>query len=702
MVDIIISWVAELIGELLDEVITLLAPLLGFSFQRFVNTFPYANTVYLIFQRCALGIVLVISVVHLWNWLFPSDARSRVPPLRAAYSVIVAVGFIYFGNYLLEGILNLCIYPYEAILKGSADKGGFTFNYSMGDLLQDAFAGFSLVLYIIVFIMIAVAFLKLMLESVERYIVLFLLVYASPLPAATLASDATSGIYKKFFSMFISQCILMVLNIWILKLCISMFENLSTNSDKFLALLMGWGLLKVGARMDSYLNQLGLNAAVTGVGLANEIGAVAGGLMMAAGMGGKGGSGGFGKGSGGENNLMNATKKFTSAVDKFNPISALGRGVKNYGGAALKSTLGKDGLVGAAVNRAKGNTPAPKGTWQQNFKKNMSAAGKKTQEQNTLARAIGGFGKSTAASFRNGAISSEDRENVATYSHAADRIFQSAAAGDAAVTEPESVGAVMQGIGFEETSQSAGEFIDAAYGNSHAENVDFTLDDNGISASFDLDGKNHSANIIGAEQFEALPYEKQQGYTEFTSDNGNKYYYHTSTSHLPKPPSAAQQAAADFTASAQKFASHSGGAMSSKDFSYMEKHPETVNQVFDGLSQSGVKIREQEQVGYMLQSMKTSGIPQAAKTEAVNALFAGETDRAVVDGTGLHVAYTDNNGKLNNISVLTESRMNELGAEYIANRGYTRVNIDGRQYGFLYEKGNDSFDFGHTDKQPKN
>lgn len=692
MVDIIISWVAELIGELLDEVIAFLAPLLGFSFQRFVDTFPYANNVYLIFQRCALGIVLVISVVHLWNWFFPSDARTRVPPLRAAYSVILAVGFIYFGNYLLEGILDLCVYPYEAILEGSADQGGFTINYSMGDLFQDTFAGMSLVLYIIVFIMIAVAFLKLMLEAVERYIVLFLLVYASPLAASTLASDATSGIYKKFFTMFVSQCILMVLNIWILKLCISMFENLSNNADKFLALLMGWGLLKVGARLDSYLNQLGLNAAVTGVGLASEIGAVAGGLMMAAGMGARGGAGGGGRASG----LMNAAKGFISGVDKYNPLSMLGRGAINYGGALAKSTIGSNGLVGAAINRAKGNAPAAKGTWQKNFRENMQAAGKKTQEQNTLARAIGKVGKTTAAGYRNGAISSDDRETVAGYSHVADRIFQNASGGDNSITEADSVGAVMQGIGFEDTNAEAGEFINAAYGNSHAQNVDFRLDDEGISASYEMDGKKHTARIIGADKYDEMPYEKQQGYTEFMSDNGNKYYYHTSTTRLP---TAAQEAANEFASNAHNFVSQSGGSMSSKDYSYMAKHPETVNQIFDGLQQSGVRVRDQEQVGYMLQSMQTAGIPNKAKSEAVNALLAGESERAFVDGTGLHVSYTDDSGKLNNISILTEQRIQALGADYIANRGYTRQNIDGQQYAFLYEKGNDSFDFGHSGKR---
>ena len=117
MIDIIISWISDTIGELLNSAIEFFAPLLGFSFQRFVNTFEYANTVYLIFQRCALVLVLIIAVVQLWGWFFPTSDRSRIPPTRTAFSVVLAVGFIYFGNYLLEGILRLCMFPYEAIMQ---------------------------------------------------------------------------------------------------------------------------------------------------------------------------------------------------------------------------------------------------------------------------------------------------------------------------------------------------------------------------------------------------------------------------------------------------------------------------------------------------------------------------------------------------------------------------------------------------------
>ena len=710
MIDIIISWISDTIGDLLNSAIAFFSPLLGFSFQRFVNTFPYANTVYLIFQRCGLVIVLIVAVVQLFGWFFPSSERSRIPPTKTAFSVILAVGFIYFGNYLLQGILNLCMYPYEAIMEGSTEQNGIVINANLGSLLYDSFAGLLAVLYIIIFAMIAWAFMKLLLESIERYIVLFLLIYASPLASATLASEATKDIYKKFLTMFVSQCILMILNIWILKLCISMFENLGASApeEKPLALLLGWGLLKIGSRLDSYVNQLGLNAAVTGTGLASEIGAVAGGLMASAGLtagaisGGKfGGGPSGGRRSGG---LWGAARSVATTVDKYNPMSAVGRGAVNYGSAMLKSTVGKDGLVGAAINRIKGNAPAPKGSWQQNFQKNMKAASLKTQEENVWARALAGKDRKAAVgNIGNNSATSIDRANTAKYSHIADQAFKGAAAGNAVVTEPADVGAVMQGIGFENTFAGAEGFTAAAYGNGHAENVDFKMDTDGIQASYTQDGKTHSTTILSEEQHGALPFEKQEGYTSFTSDNGNTYFYKVSSEQAPRPATEAQKAAADFSAKAQTFTGKNGETMSAKDYAYMAKHPATVNQVFSGLQESGVTIQDQKQVGYMLQAMQTPGIPAKTKSDAVNSLFAEEADRARMDGNGMHISYTGNDGKQNSITMLTEQRMNELGADYVANRGFNIKNIDGQQYGFLYEKNGDAHDFSpsHNETQQR-
>ena len=89
----------------------------------------------------------------------------------------------------------------------------------------------------------------------------------------------------------------------------------------------------------------------------------------------------------------------------------------------------------------------------------------------------------------------------------------------------------------------------------------------------------------------------------------------------------------------------------------------------------------------MLQAMQTPSIPQRAKSDAVNAMFAGEASYAQIDRNGMDISFVSDDGKRNNITVLTEARISELGADYVANRGYTMKNIDGRQYGFLFEKG---------------
>lgn len=176
MVDLLVSWIAQAIAELFQAAIQALAPILGFDMSLFNRTFPFAYTAYGIFQRVALALVLVIAVVHLWPWFFPSDKQSKVSPIRIAFSAIVATIFIFYGNYLFEAIIELCKYPYDALLNsdatGARPIADFEFN-GIATVAADAFYSISVPLYIVIILLIGIAFLKLMVEAIERYCILY-------------------------------------------------------------------------------------------------------------------------------------------------------------------------------------------------------------------------------------------------------------------------------------------------------------------------------------------------------------------------------------------------------------------------------------------------------------------------------------------------------------------------------------------------
>lgn len=725
MIDLIVSYCANAVSELVELIVNAIAPILGFSFTTFNTTFPFALTAYGIFQRVALAIVLVISGVHLWPWFFPSDDREKISPIRIAYGAVVAVAFIYYGNYILEGIIDLCVYPYNAMLIADSTTGTLElsdFN-RVTALIHDISYQTSLILYIILMLLIGIAFIKVLLEGVERYVILFLLVYSSPIAAAALASDATKGIYKKFFAMFISQCILLILNIWILKMFLSMCSNMSATASPILALVMGYSLLRLAQKMDSYLNQLGLNAAITGNGLGGEL--LASGLMLMNQLGGKSsGASGGGYNSHGGGGIGGFHKKASAFVGKMSPISGAADAMRNYGGAAIhtageaagavNTAAGRGGIIGAAIRSAKEsmspNTDVPKEsplsnamkagkqTWNEKIGENMHSATMKTRESSLGARAFGSRDLTQILDRASGRgespLSTAEQADIANYSHVADAVYSEMSATGAEMTESANVAAVMDGIGVAQTDPAISEAVDVGYGNVEAENIAYALDGSGIHASYTKDGMTNTVAIVSASQYDAMENTEQNGFSGFQSGDGKRYYYRHDKQRAAAPPSEAKVRAEEFTASASAFAAAPQKApLSASDYAYMGKHSETLNEVFDGLHESGAKVTDAKQVGYMLQSMPTPNIPPKEKSAAVNAMFAGESQSNSADGNGLNVVYESDSGEMHQITVLTNHKIEELGPQYIANRGYTTKNIGGQQYAFLYENNGEISDY---------
>ena len=74
-----------------------------------------------------------------------------------------------------------------------------------------------LILLIIFMIALAWNYFKLLLETVERYVLVGVLCYTSPLAYSMGASKATSRVFQSWCRMVGSQLLLLVLNVWFLR-----------------------------------------------------------------------------------------------------------------------------------------------------------------------------------------------------------------------------------------------------------------------------------------------------------------------------------------------------------------------------------------------------------------------------------------------------------------------------------------------------
>ena len=86
----------------------------------------------------------------------------------------------------------------------------------------------ALILLILVLIL-AWNYLKLLFEAAERYVLLGVLVFTAPVAFAMGVSQATSNIFKSWCRMFARQIFLLLMNAWCLRLFTSMVGAFITN-----------------------------------------------------------------------------------------------------------------------------------------------------------------------------------------------------------------------------------------------------------------------------------------------------------------------------------------------------------------------------------------------------------------------------------------------------------------------------------------
>lgn len=82
---------------------------------------------------------------------------------------------------------------------------------------------------LILVLILAWNYIKLLFEAAERYVLLGVLVFTAPVAFATGAAQATSNIFKAWCRMFGGQIFLLLMNAWCLRLFITMVGTFLAN-----------------------------------------------------------------------------------------------------------------------------------------------------------------------------------------------------------------------------------------------------------------------------------------------------------------------------------------------------------------------------------------------------------------------------------------------------------------------------------------
>lgn len=297
MMETILSWILSAVGEGLQAMMNYLYGLLDMSLSYIIGYFPFLIGAYQVLQACALGLILAIAAWNLIKFFGGKMAKVQDTPAQILIRSGIAAMLVFSGGYILTMVVDIAKQPYETFRAMDAIEKNFEFSLGASDFAALAVGPAATLLIALIFtILIAWNLIKLFIEIAERYLLVGVLAYTSPIFYPFLCSTSMSEVFSKWVGMFVGQCAMMTVSVLFTNLICSVFSATGADTDAVLKLLLGLAMCKVAQRADSYLQQLGIGVATTGGNMLGDV--VSLGLMASRGLrdnfvGGKdGGSGG--------------------------------------------------------------------------------------------------------------------------------------------------------------------------------------------------------------------------------------------------------------------------------------------------------------------------------------------------------------------------------------------------------------------------
>ncbi len=280
----IINWISSIVSELMDAVSGLFLEALGTDMTAMEEYFPFVTKAFTVMQYTAWAILFLITVWQLFRILGGPITEAENPWTLIARSALFAL-LIGYAKPIFTIVLDIATAPYTALMELQMTASDFTFAGIEQALtsglvtIVSVVSVVGLLLLLILEIALGWNYFKLLLETVERYIVVGVLCYTSPLAFSMGASKATKPVFQSWCRMIGSQLLLLVLNVWFLRGFSSSVGQFTgsggalTNGygNVFLWLFCAIAFLKTAQKFDSYLAAIGLNVAQTGSGMGMEL-----------------------------------------------------------------------------------------------------------------------------------------------------------------------------------------------------------------------------------------------------------------------------------------------------------------------------------------------------------------------------------------------------------------------------------------------
>lgn len=230
ILDGIVAWIAEQVMNGLDLITTSVLGALGCDMSVFLRYFPAAETMYQVFVALGVGLILLNWVWQLFKNYGLGIGLEAEDPLKLSIRSVLFLMLVLFADEIVAMIMTIGGTPYQWIITSELPPLNFAdFNSVVITILGVCASGPVAIIALILLLILAWNYIKLLFEAAERYVLLGVLVYTAPVAFAMGSSQTTSNIFKSWCRMFGGQVFLLLMNAWCLRLFVSMVGAFISN-----------------------------------------------------------------------------------------------------------------------------------------------------------------------------------------------------------------------------------------------------------------------------------------------------------------------------------------------------------------------------------------------------------------------------------------------------------------------------------------
>lgn len=214
----------------LDLITTSVLGALGCDMTIFLRYFPAAETMYEVFVGLSIGIILLNWVWQLFRNYGLAAGIEAEDPLKLSIRSVLFIFLAYYSDDIVNTVLKIGGTPYLWIMTEELPVISFAdFSSVMLVIIGVCANGGVMLITLILVLILAWNYLKLLLEAAERYVLLGILVFTAPVAFSMGASQTTSSVFRSWCRMLGGQIFLLLMNAWCLRLFTSMFGAFIAN-----------------------------------------------------------------------------------------------------------------------------------------------------------------------------------------------------------------------------------------------------------------------------------------------------------------------------------------------------------------------------------------------------------------------------------------------------------------------------------------